>query len=378
MSALGLYIHVPFCRRKCNYCDFISYSYDAAAASRYLQALAQEMRLRAAQLGTKAAVGSIYLGGGTPTCLGAAMLAGIFDLIARYFNVLPGVEITVEANPETLTPELLRALYLAGVNRLSIGMQSASDTELQFLGRGHTFRRVQEAVEWARGAGFVNLNLDLVFGLPGQTLKNWEKTLREALALGPEHISAYDLEIHPETPLGQAVAAGMCGRCPEEEAREMYLMTIDCLTAAGYKHYEISNFALPGKECRHNRLYWVGEPYLGLGPAAHSYLEHRRWANVAALQDYCDLVAGEKLPVAEEHALTPAEEMAEALFLGLRLTAGVSLSSFAARFGRQPEAVYGREISRLVGQGLLCREGDLLRLTRTALPVANIVFAAFV
>jgi len=378
VSALGLYIHVPFCRRKCNYCDFVSYPYDAAAASRYLQALAQEIRLRAAQLGGKAAIGSIYLGGGTPTCLDASMLAGIVNLIARYFNVLPGAEITVEANPETLNPELLRALHLAGVNRLSIGMQAANDPELRFLGRGHTFRRVVEAVEWARGAGFTNLNLDLIFGLPGQRLKDWEKTLKEALALGPEHISAYDLEIHPETPLGRAIAAGAYACCPEEEAREMYLMAIDCLTAAGYRHYEISNFALPGRECRHNRLYWVGEPYLGLGPAAHSYLEHRRWANVAALQEYCDLVAGGKLPVAEEHALTPAEEMSEALFLGLRLTAGVSLSSFAARFGHRPEVVYSREISRLVAQGLLCREGDLLRLTRTALPVANVVFAAFV
>lgn len=378
MKALGLYIHVPFCLRKCHYCDFVSYPYTEAGATAYLEALAREIRLWAEKLGGSAAVRSIYLGGGTPTCLGARALLRLLELIHSRFSVLPEAEITVEANPETLSLELLQALVSAGVNRLSIGMQSANEEELKFLGRGHTFRQVREAVEWARRAGCTNVNLDLIFGLPGQDLTRWEKSLREAVALEPAHLSAYDLEIHPETVLGRAVAAGVWAPCSEEEARAMYLTAIDFLAVAGYTHYEISNFALPGRESRHNQLYWQREPYLGLGPGAHSFLGNSRWANTPSLEDYCWKLAEGKEPVVEKKILSREEEMAETMMLGLRLLAGISCARFEARFGCKPEEAFGREISRLVNQGLLTREGDFLRLTRAALPVANLVFGAFV
>jgi len=378
VKGIGLYIHVPFCRKKCAYCDFVSYPYAPEAAEQYLGALEGEIRLWSEKLGTELTIKTVYVGGGTPTSLPPGMLGRLLALPRAHFFILPGAEVTVEANPGTLAEESLAVLRDAGVNRLSIGVQATEDRLLRILKRGHTVAEAYQVFAAARAAGFTNINLDLIFGIPGQDYAAWEKTLAEAVALGPEHISAYSLELYPETPLGRATAAGTVTVCSEEAVREMYLGAIDFLTAFGYVHYEISNFARPGKESRHNRLYWEGEPYLGLGPGAHSYLNGCRWANVTGLAEYCGAVAGKRLPVAETVHLTPAEEMAEAMFLGLRLIAGVSSSRFQARFGRSPEAAYGAVITRLVEQGLLDRAGGCLRLTRKALPVANIVFTAFV
>lgn len=378
MKEIGLYIHVPFCLAKCAYCDFVSYPYSPEAAERYLQALEGETRLWGARLGPELVLKTVYVGGGTPTCLPPEALARLMNIPRSGFTMLPDAEITVEANPGTIDEEKLAVLTAAGVNRLSIGMQEAADRLLQVLGRAHTAGEARQAFKAARAAGFTNINLDLIYGIPGQNEKDWAETLAEAVALGPEHISAYSLEIHPETPLGQAAAIGAVAICSEETVREMYLKAIDFLTASGYVHYEIANFALPGRESRHNRLYWEGGEYLGLGPGAHSCLGGRRWANTARPGEYCAAVARGELPVAEAVYLTLADAMAEAMFLGLRLTAGVSAARFQARFGCSPEAVYGPAIARLAAQGLLIEEDGYIRLTREALPVANIVFAAFV
>jgi len=376
-SALGLYIHIPFCLGKCAYCDFVSYPYDPEAAAGYAKALAQEIYLRGREY-SENAVRTIYLGGGTPTCLPPAMLKRILTLLREHFPVSPEAEITVEANPGTVSNELLESLLSAGVNRLSIGMQSTEDRLLRLLGRRHTAAEGVRAVESARAAGFRNVSVDLLFGIPGQSTGDWGESLAEAVALGPDHISAYGLEVYGETPLGRAAAAGEITICADETFREMYFQAIDYLSASGYVQYEISNFARPGMESRHNLIYWEGKPYLGLGPAAHSYIGRRRWANTAGLKTYCDALAERKFPVVEERVLTPADEMAEVMFLGLRLTAGISVSCFRSRFGLEPAAVYGARISRLVAQGLLEADRDRLRLTREALPVANQVFAAFV
>ena len=378
MRAIGLYVHVPFCLAKCRYCDFVSYRYSEEAARRYLAALEKEICLRSQEYGAQTVIQSIYIGGGTPTCLPAEGLRRLLVALRDRFNVQPGSEITVEANPETVTVDLLGLLHGEGVNRLSLGMQTADGDLLRFLGRSHVLDDVARAAEAARAVGFHNINLDLIFGLPGQDLSSWESTLQAAVMLKPDHISAYSLELHPETPLGASAATGEVVPCSEEEERSMYFRAIDFLSAHAYEHYEISNFARCGKQSRHNRLYWEGEPYLGFGPAAHSYLNGRRWSNKADLAGYCSCLDEGRLPVTGEALLTTEDEMAEAMFLGLRLIEGVSSSRFHARFGREVGEVYGSEIEGLIAQGLLRQEGDFLRLTREALPVANVVFRAFV
>lgn len=376
--AVGIYVHVPFCISKCAYCDFVSYPYNNEDVASYAEALEQEIRLRGKECDQENVVKSVYLGGGTPTCLPPATLKRILSLLREHFVISPEAEITVEANPGTVTDELLEGLLSSGVNRLSIGMQSTEDAMLQVLGRRHTAADAVKTIQITRRAGFTNISVDLIFGIPGQSTGGWGRSLAEIVALGPEHISTYGLEIHGETPLGRAVAAGKTAVCSDEVFQAMYFQAVDYLNAAGYVQYEISNFARPGRESRHNLLYWEGEPYLGLGPGAHSYLNRRRWANAAELDTYRNALFGGGFPVAEETNLTPADEMAETMFLGLRLTRGVSALRFRERFGREPEAVYGLEISRLIARGLLRRENGRLRLTREALPVANQVFAAFV
>ncbi len=377
MKTIGIYVHVPFCLAKCVYCDFVSYRYKEESAERYLLALDREIRLWSKKL-RDTAVKSIYVGGGTPTCVGGEGLRRPLRALRKHFSVLPGAEVTVEVNPGTVTAGLLEILRHEGVNRLSVGMQTADDKLLRFLGRGHAPGDVAATMRTARSTGFDNVNLDLIFGVPGQDLSCWERTLGVAVALEPDHLSAYSLEIHPRTPLGAAAAAGSVVPCPEEEELLMYLRAIEFLAAHGYEHYEISNFTRPGKESRHNRLYWEGEPYLGLGPAAHSYLNGCRWSNTADLDSYCKNLERQRLPVSEEVPLTEEDEMAEAMFMGLRLIEGVSCTRFEARFGRKAEVIFAKKIKGLVAQGLLRREGDRLRLTRKALPVANVVFRAFV
>jgi oxygen-independent coproporphyrinogen-3 oxidase len=377
--SLGLYIHVPFCIRKCLYCDFTSYPVDGAAADIYLKALVKEINLYGLALADEAKnISSLFFGGGTPTCLPAGALKMVLDELRSCFSLAAGCEITVEANPGTVDAAGLDTLLQAGVNRLSIGVQSFHDGLLGVLGRIHNAGQALEAVHLARAAGFENLNLDFIFGIPGQSISDWQETLAKAVALGSEHIAAYGLQLEEGTPLAQAVGRGEICACPEDLELTMYRFAAEFLPASGYKQYEISNFARPGRECAHNMVYWLNRPYLGIGPAAHSFISGERFSNVNALGKYADRLSRGEYPVENRERLTIADEMAETMFLGLRLTAGVDLNIFHERFGRRAEDVYRPEISSLLKKGLVEIQGGFLRLSGKGLPLANIVFREFV
>lgn len=377
--SLSLYIHIPFCIKKCSYCDFISYSHDTAAVDKYLQGLKQEMKLVSRNLsGARKTLKTIFLGGGTPTSLTATQLYNILEKTRVYFTWESGIEATAEANPGTVDPEKLTVLRAAGVNRLSLGVQAFQQPLLKTIGRIHTTAEIYSAVEWARQAGFANLNLDLMYALPGQTMEDWIDTLDKALALGVEHISAYSLKLESGTPFYQAWQEGKLTPCDQDLEADMYREAIERLTAAGFNHYEISNFARPGRECRHNLTYWLLEEYLGLGPAAHSLTDGRRLANLSNLEAYIAALDNGQRPVDDDQVLTEEDAMAEFMFLGLRLTRGVEKTRFQHRFGTDPTQVYAMTISKLTELNLLEETPELIRLTTKGLALGNEVFEAFI
>ncbi len=376
---IGLYIHVPFCIKKCLYCDFTSYPLSGPAVKSYLESLIREINLYGTALADEdKIITSIFFGGGTPTTLPAASFKTVLNAVRSSFFLAAGCEVTVEANPGTVDGACLTELRQAGVNRLSIGVQSFHDRLLGVLGRIHSAAQAVQAVQLARKAGFDNLNLDFIFGIPGQTNHDWRETLHRAVEIAPEHIAAYSLQLEEGTPLAQAAERGAICVCPEETELTMYQDAVAFLTAHGYSHYEISNFARPGKQCAHNLVYWLNQPYLGLGPAAHSLIKGVRFANDISLAGYCDRLSREEYPVENRTGLTVADEMSETVFLGLRLTAGVDLNQFYRRFGRRAEDIYRNEIAGLIQKGLLEISEGSLRLTTKGLPLANVVFREFV
>ncbi len=377
-KASHIYIHIPFCARKCNYCDFISYPEQSPEVMAiYCRRLEEEMELAAGTWQPGPAV-TVFLGGGTPTILPTGLLERILVAVERNFDRQPGAEVSVEANPGTITLEKLRVLRSAGVNRLSLGVQSFDDRLLKAMGRIHRHRDIYQAYHLARRVGFANINLDLIFGLPGQTLENWQATLREALALQPEHLAAYSLQVEEDTPWGRLAAAGNLNLPGEELELAMYQEAREMLAAAGYQQYEISNFARPGYRCRHNLTYWLNLPYLGLGAAAASSWQGERWQNYSNLEQYGAALSAGQLPRAEIEVTTPRQQMAETMFMGLRLLAGVNLQAFRQRFGKDAREVYAGEMERLLRAGLVEVQGYHLKLTERGLPLANEVFAAFV
>ncbi|KNZ68827.1 oxygen-independent coproporphyrinogen III oxidase [Thermincola ferriacetica] len=377
--AIGLYIHVPFCVKKCNYCDFISYPYDAGLTASYVSALLKEIELYGQQLsGKDKELASVYIGGGTPSLLSVPQLEAVFGNLGRFFDYVPGAEVTVEANPGTLDREKLNNWKAFGCNRLSIGMQSMNDSLLRFLGRIHRADEAAHAFYLAREAGFDNINIDLIFGIPGQGMHDWSDTLRRVLELGPEHISAYGLKIEEGTPLARLQAEGQLPPGDEDLEVEMYFHTIDTLRAAGYEHYEISNFCRPGKASAHNLRYWANKEYLGLGPAAHSYLHGVRFSNRPGLNEYCTALNDGLLPVAERNPVDRHGEISETIFLGLRLINGLNLKDFRQRFGQSIEELFPAALDKLERLGLVEKRDVFLRLTRKGLPLANEVFAEFV
>lgn len=376
--AIALYAHFPYCLAKCRYCDFYSVPVGSQDTRGFFLALRRELILYAQKLpADQRRLHSLYLGGGTPTCLPAAELAGFLADCRRLFDWLPGAEVTIEANPGTVDPPKLEQLLAAGVNRLSLGVQAFNDRLLRRLGRVHTAAEAAAACQLAKRAGLDNVNLDLMYGLPGQTVADWTATLEQAVALEPSHISAYSLKVEPGTPFGELADRGELVLPGEDEEAAMYEQVIGQMAANGFIHYEISNFARPGRESRHNLTYWLNQEYLGLGPAAHSYLDRTRQSNVADIQLYRqDLDAG-RLPVCEREVITPELERAETMFLGLRLLKGVSRSGWRQRFGVTVEEAYPGVVERLVEQGLLSSRGDRIALTRRGLFLANQVFAEF-
>lgn len=319
----GLYIHVPFCLKKCPYCDFYSCT-SLSLAPYWLEALLKEILIYKDRCGV---FDSLYLGGGTPSVLGERELTTLFESLFRHFRFSPGTEITFEANPGDITREKLELLKTMGVTRISLGVQSFDDRELLFLGRRHTARQAEKAIERIRGCGFANLGVDLLYGLPGQRESDWVRTMRHALDFRPEHLSCYQLTIHGETPLWEMLTKGGVTLLCEEEERSFFLLTAKFLEERGYLHYEIANFAREEAYIsRHNYKYWQRIPCLGLGPAAHSLWEGVRWWNVNDTQTYCDMLGRGAPPVAGSERLSEDQERLEYLYLGLRTRDGFDLS----------------------------------------------------
>ncbi len=378
--SIGLYIHVPFClKKKCDYCSFVSVPREEGLVSFYLAALAREMEMRSRCLAPgEKLVDSVYIGGGTPTCLTAGELASVLEGVHSFFIVSGGAEITVEANPDTVDSGKLAGMKKAGVNRLSIGLQACHQDLLDTLGRSHSFSGAAEVFRDARRAGYDNINIDLIFGIPGQSLWQWRQCLREVACLCPDHISAYGMQMEKNTPFFEKVRSGWLEECPEDLEAEMYEVLIDTLGGLGYVHYEISSFALPGKFCRHNLGYWHNLDYIGLGPAAHSNLGGRRFSNHPSPIRYAEMLEEDIPPVDWQEETSPGAGMSETLFLGLRLLQGLDLEGFGERFGKSVDEVYGNEIERLTALNLIERAGGRLRLTRRGLLLGNTVFSAFV
>lgn len=376
---LELYIHIPFCVKKCSYCDFLSAPATEQTKEAYMAALFAEIGGRAKDYKDRI-VTSVFIGGGTPSLLSADTIRQLMEHIREGFSLASDVEITMEVNPGTVTAEKLTAFYAAGINRLSIGMQSAQEQELKILGRIHDFDGFCQVYREAVEAGFTNINVDVMSGLPGQTLASYKDTLEKVLRLEPmpQHISAYSLIVEEGTPFAAMADRGELPLPEEDTERAMYEETIEVLAGYGFHRYEISNYALDGYECRHNVGYWIRRDYLGFGIGAASLIGNVRFQNGRDLNAY---LAHPLACREEQQSLTTQEQMEETMFLGLRLIRGVSYPEFARCYGQTLEEVYGEVISRNVADGLLTvREdetGRRLMLTGRGLDVSNYVMAQF-
>jgi len=415
MDAYSLYLHIPFCRKKCTYCDFNTYAEMDGSFAAYTDALCREIRLMG-EYRLRPPVRTIFIGGGTPTVLTISQLAQILQACFTAFDVLPNAEITSEANPGTVDEPYLRELLALGVNRISFGAQSFNPAELTMLGRIHSAESIGQTIAAARRAGARNLNIDLIYGLPNQQLPQWRYTLERAIALGVEHISLYSLTLERGTALRAQVVRGELPPPDGDLAADMYELADVLLAKAGYRQYEISNWAKPGFRCEHNLTYWRNQPYLGMGPGAHSFepsflsfrnlpsdeypestgmdfrfrendimppATGKRWWNMRNVPQYIETVSAQSEPhphpaLADFEAIDRRLEMGETMMLGLRLTAeGVSRADFSARFGVPPEGVFGSEIAKLKAMGLLEEDTHRLKLTTPARLLGNRVFAEF-
>lgn len=378
---LGLYVHIPFCIRKCNYCDFLSAPADDATKKRYVETLCKEIA-GYKELVKDYELATVYFGGGTPSVLEASLIEQILQTICNTFTVnKTTAEITTEVNPGTVTKEKLKKYRELGINRLSIGIQSAKEKELKLLGRIHSFEDAKNTVQWAREAGFTNISLDLISALPGQSFSDYKENVEEILKLNPEHISSYSLIIEEATPFFEQYAKGAEkeGDLPDEETdRAMYAYTKERLEQAGYFRYEISNYAKPGFESRHNSSYWIGTEYLGVGLGASSLITNARYHNETDLSVYMEEIEKGNEVRREIERLVLEEQMEEFMILGLRLMRGVSRAEFMRRFGCAMETVYGSKLKKLEKQGLLAMEGDRIFLTETGIDLSNQVFVEFV
>jgi oxygen-independent coproporphyrinogen III oxidase len=384
----SLYFHIPFCVHRCAYCDFNTYAGQERMVPAYVEALCREIRQVAGSAAGRMKVHTVYFGGGTPSLLSASQFESILRSVDDYFDLTSNAEVCLEANPGTVSLEGLRDLRKLGFNRLSLGVQSAHSEELHQLERIHDYFDVIDAVKWARQAGIANLNLDLIYGLPGQPLERWQETVNLILGLQPEHLSLYALTIEPGTPFGRWVGNGRLPLPEPDVAADMLEWASDRLAQAGYGQYEISNWAKPGFQCRHNLQYWRGQPYLGFGAGAHGYAAGMRYSNALRIKTYIDHFQ-EMFPrtfplssaAVDSHHVSPRVEMQETMMTGLRLTdEGVSNRSFRARFGRGLMEAFGNEIDDLVRLGLLEWEeaNETIRLTRRGRQVGNQAFLRFV
>jgi oxygen-independent coproporphyrinogen-3 oxidase len=371
---LGLYVHVPFCSAICNYCNFNRGLFDESLKTRFVDALIQDIHRSSDPMSAD----SIFFGGGTPSLLTPREIGAIIDAVRSRFDLASDAEITLEANPETVDRGRLEGFRAAGINRLSYGVQSFRDDELKRLGRLHSAQRAEQAVEMARAAGFDNLSLDLMMWLPGQDVTQWLSSVERAIAVGPEHLSLYILEVYPHLPLKQEIDAHGWTQVEDEDTAEMYEAGMGMLDAAGYAQYEISNVAKPGRQSLHNLKYWTDGEWLGFGPGAHSTRQGSRWRNVAATEDYIQRVTLAASVVTERRTLSADERLGDAVFTGLRLTAGVDLSIVSKRYEVDIWAQFGERLAPFQEAGLLVKEGNRIRLTRQGMLLANEVMAVFV
>jgi oxygen-independent coproporphyrinogen III oxidase len=394
-TPLALYLHIPFCAVRCAYCDFNTYAGLERLYEPYAAALIREIR-RAGDERGRPAVRTIFVGGGTPTVLPVALLADVLDACREAFDVASDAELTSEANPGTVDQAHFAALAGMGVNRLSMGVQSFDDAELAWLGRIHSTEEAVAAFHAARAAGFGNINLDFIFGLPGQDPAAWTRTLARAIDLAPEHLSLYSLTVEPGTPLFDQARRGAIAEPDDDLAADLYALACDALAVGGYEQYEISNWARTDERrttndeypasvlrpssfvCHHNLVYWRNEPYLGFGAGAHSFAEERRWWNVKPVPEYIRRIADRRSPEREGEIIDRRLAMGETMMLGLRLVKeGVEDARFRARFGVGLEETFGAEIAGLVRRGLLERLPDRVRLTPEGRLLGNQVFAEF-
>lgn len=382
-QTLELYVHIPFCKKKCRYCDFLSFAGEEWTQETYTQALIREIGAWRGKENKK--VSSVFVGGGTPSILSVRRMEEIFEALRESFFLAENAEITIECNPGTLEKEKLEVYKCLGVNRLSLGLQSAKNEELRLLGRIHTWETFLESFQMARKAGFENLNVDLISALPGQTVESWRETLEKTIALSPEHISAYSLIIEEGTPFYQEYeedakireAGGDPQFLPSEDAeRQMYKDTEKILENAGYSRYEISNYAKPGMACQHNMGYWQRKEYIGLGLGASSLYREGRWRNSENLLEYCN--REQDMPERKDlQKLSRKDQMEETMFLGLRLMEGVEEEAFFREFGCTCREVYGEVLDRLEDQGLLKEENGRIFLTSHGIDISNYCMAEF-
>lgn len=392
LKPIGVYIHIPFCERKCTYCNFNTTDFFQDLAGRYIDAVSREIAYWGENLtqasGERAKVDTIYFGGGTPSIVDAAQLAKLIVSCRAAFDVAPDTEVTIEINPATLSETKVAEWLNAGINRASVGVQSFIDRELVGLSRTHTADDARRTIDTLREAGFENISLDLIAGLPEQDLAAWSFNLREALAIKPEHLSLYMLDLKEGTQLYAQLKRGLRPQPDDDLGAEMYRMISEATQGAGYEHYEISNFArcveqnviapMSPFRSKHNLKYWTGASFYGIGCGAHSYDGRARWVNVLKTESYIERIAQTGNAIAERNELTETDRAAEALFMGLRLKEGVSLAAFRSEYGVDVIERFGAELPRLAGAGLIEMGGGRLTLTPAGRLLSNEVFVSFV
>ena len=376
----GVYIHIPFCKQKCFYCDFPSFAGRERFIDSYLAALGRELELAAEKYGEQGRLkpATVYVGGGTPSLLTLTQMEGLFAAIDKHINLDFVDEFTIEANPGTLTVDKLRLMKATGVNRLSIGVQSLDDDCLKTIGRIHTAQEVVESVRMAQEKGFDNISIDLMYGLPGQTMETLKASVEKALTLDVQHISIYGLQLEEGTVFSRQQEMGKLQLPDDEQVEMMYDYITEVLPANGYTRYEISNYALPGFESKHNCLYWQDVSYLGFGAGAHSYWQGSRYENPADIEQYISRISdGEILGYMEEQ-VGEKEHMEEFCFLGLRMTSGINKEKFKKIFNKDINSVFGEAIEAMKGKALLEETSTYLRLTKLGTKYGNVVFGGFI
>ena len=373
MKEIALYIHVPFCKQKCLYCDFPSYASLENLMDDYVDALCMEIQEKAKEY----LISSIFIGGGTPSYLNKNQIEKLLNSINK-LNKTKNMEFSMECNPGSLDEEKLKTMFLGGVNRISIGLQAVQDSLLKSIGRIHTYREFVENFNLARKIGFKNINVDLMFGLPNQKISHWKESLETIANIKPEHISSYSLIIEEGTCFYNMWNKDKLNLPSEEDEREMYSMTKEILKSHGYKQYEISNYSKEGYECLHNKVYWQCKPYLGVGTSASSFLNEYRFKNIDKVKEYIKRINNNESVVEEKLKNSIEDDIEEFMFMGLRLIEGVCKREFELRFGRNIRSIYNEIIDKNISMGLLEEDNNILRLTSKGVELSNVVMSDFI